>query len=114
MPWQNVKETVEVKLFREGTELYVVAKSGGRQDKENAMRRKKLARLLWTLRGLRREKSRDRLLLRLGAAKAKSRPRGGAGGDPLARPASAPKKGKQQIQKLDPGQFQFAFHRRQN
>ncbi len=36
------------------------------------MRRKKLARLLWTLRGLRRETSHDRLLLRLGAARAKA------------------------------------------
>jgi len=40
-------------------------KSAGRQEKEMAMRRKKLARLLWALRGLRRETSRDRLLLRL-------------------------------------------------
>src|SRR6266852_542346 len=61
LPWQKIKDTVEIKLFREAEELYVVAKSGGRQDKENAMRRKKLARLLWTLRGLRRETSRDRL-----------------------------------------------------
>ena len=36
------------------------------------MRRKKLARRLWALRGLRRETSRDRLLQRLGAAKAKA------------------------------------------
>jgi transposase len=70
LPWQKVKETVEVKLFREEGELYVVAKSEGRQQKELAMRRKKLARLMWTLRGLRREKSRDRLLMRLGAARA--------------------------------------------
>ena len=72
LPWQKIKNTVEVKLFREGEELYVVAKSGGRQAKEIAMRRKKLARLLWTLRGLRRETSRDRFLQRLGAAKSKA------------------------------------------
>ena len=63
---------MEVKLFREDKELYVVAKSAGRRQKEIAIRRKKLARLLWTLRGMRREKSRDRLLQRLGAARQKA------------------------------------------
>ena len=72
LPWQKVQGTVEVKLFRENNELYVVAKSDGRRQKEIAIRRKKLARLLWTLRGMRREKSRDRLLQRLGAARQKA------------------------------------------
>jgi hypothetical protein len=72
LPWQQVQGTVEVKLFREDKELYVVAKSDGRRQKEIAIRRKKLARFLWTLRGLRREKSRDRLLQRLGAARQKA------------------------------------------
>jgi len=111
LPWQKVKDTVEVKLFRDGTELYVVAKSGGRQAKEIAMRRKKLARLLWTLRGLRRETSRDRLLLRLGAAKAKA---GRAAAlVELHLPATTPakKKGKLQIQKLAPGSFTFKLKR---
>jgi hypothetical protein len=72
LPWQKIKDSVEVKLFRDGEELYVVAKSGGRQDKEMAMRRKKLARLLRALRGMRHETSRDRLLMRLGAAKSKA------------------------------------------
>lgn len=72
LPWQKVQGTVEVKLFREDKELYVVAKSDGRRQKEIAIRRKKLARLLWTLRGMRREKSRDRLLQRLGAARQKA------------------------------------------
>jgi len=50
----------------------VVAKSGGRQQKEMAMRRKKLARSVMELRGtMRREASRDRLLM-LGAAKSKA------------------------------------------
>jgi hypothetical protein len=35
-----------VKLFAQDGELYVLAKSEGRQAKEIAMRRKKLARLL--------------------------------------------------------------------
>jgi hypothetical protein len=72
LPWQQVQGTVEVKLFREDKALYVVAKSDGRRQKEIAIRRKKLARLLWTLRGMRREKSRDRLLQRLGAARQKA------------------------------------------
>ena len=72
LPWQQVQGTVEVKLFREDKELYVVAKSDGRRQKEIAIRRKKLARFLWTLRGMRREKSRDRLLQRLGAARQKA------------------------------------------
>jgi len=72
LPWQQVQSTVAVKLFREDKELYVVAKSDGRRQKEIAIRRKKLARLLWTLRGMRREKSRDRLLQRLGAARQKA------------------------------------------
>jgi len=68
-PWSKVRDTVEVKLFKEEDELYVVARSDGRQQKEIAIRRKKLARLLWTLRGMRKETSRDRLLMRWGAAK---------------------------------------------
>src|SRR5215475_9036387 len=46
------------------------AKSEGRQQKEMAMRRRRLARLLWKLRAMRRSlPSRDQLLMRLGAAK---------------------------------------------
>ena len=105
LPWQKIKDTVEVKLFREGEELYVVAKSGGRQDKEMAMRRKKLARLLWALRGMRRETSRDRLLLRLGAAKAKA---GRASAlVEINLPAPAPAKGKKKGQRVAPGSFTF-------
>ena len=46
LPWHKVRESVEVKLFAQDGELYVLAKSEGRQAKEIAMRRKKLARLL--------------------------------------------------------------------
>jgi hypothetical protein len=70
LPWQKVRESVEVKLFAEDGELYVLAKSEGRHAKERAMRRRKLARLLKTLRKLRRgAPARDQLLLRIGAAK---------------------------------------------
>lgn len=70
LPWQKVRESVEVKLFAEAGELYVLAKSEGRRAKERAMRRKKLARLLHRLRAMqRRGPRRDQLLLRVGAAR---------------------------------------------
>ena len=70
LPWQKVRESVEVKLFAEAGELYVLAKSEGRRLKENAMRRKKLARLLRKLRAMQRSgPRRDQLLLRIGAAR---------------------------------------------
>src|SRR5450755_4082258 len=70
LPWHKVRESVEVKLFAQAGELYVLAKSEGRQAKENAMQRKKLARLLRKLRAMRRScPKRDQLLMRVGAAK---------------------------------------------
>ena len=70
LPWRKVRESVEVKLFAQDGELYVLAKSEGRQAKEIAMRRKKLVRLLRKLRAMRRScPKRDQLLMRVGAAK---------------------------------------------
>src|SRR5215470_13712516 len=70
LPWQKVRDSVEVKLYQHEGELYVLAKSSGRQAKESAMRRKRLARLLRRLRAMRHSlPSRDQLLLRIGAAK---------------------------------------------
>ena len=70
LPWQKVRESVEVKLFGESGELYVLAKSEGRRAKETAMRRRKLARLLLKLRAMQRSSPRrDQLLLRIGAAR---------------------------------------------
>src|SRR5437867_9137034 len=70
LPWQKIRDSVEVKLYQHEGELYVLAKSEGRQAKEIAMRRKRLARLLRKLRAMRRSlPGRDRLLLRIGAAK---------------------------------------------
>jgi len=70
LPWRKVRESVEVKLFAEGGELYVLAKRAGRRAKERAIRRRKLAGLLWKLRALRRKPpARDQLLLRLGAVR---------------------------------------------
>ncbi len=70
LPWQKVRDSVEVKLFEQDGELYVLAKSQGRQAKETAMRRKRVARLLRKLRAMRRSlPTRDQLLLSIGAAK---------------------------------------------
>jgi len=70
LPWQKVRDSVEVKLFEQDGELYVLAKSEGRQAKEIAMRRKRLVRLLRKLRAMRRSlPTRDHLLMRIGAAK---------------------------------------------
>jgi transposase len=70
LPWQQVRESVQVKLYEHEDELYVLAKSEGRQAKENAIRRKRLARLLRKLRVMRHSlPKRDQLLLRIGAAK---------------------------------------------
>jgi transposase len=70
LPWQKVRDAVEVKLYEHEGELYVLAKSQGRQAKEIAIRRKRLARLLRKLRVMRKSlPKRDQLLLRIGAAK---------------------------------------------
>jgi len=70
LPWHKVRDSVQVKLFSQDGELYVLAKSEGRQAKEIAIRRKKLARLLRKLRAMRRScPKRDQLLMRVGAAK---------------------------------------------
>src|SRR5579871_5431883 len=70
LPWQKVRDSVEVKLYEHEGELYVLAKSSGQQAKENAIRRKRLARLLRRLRAMRKSlPKRDQLLMRLGAAK---------------------------------------------
>lgn len=70
LPWQKVRDSVEVKLFAAEGELYVLAKSTGRRAKEIAMRRRRLVRLLRKLRAMRRScPPRDQLLMRIGAAK---------------------------------------------
>ena len=73
LPWHKVRDSVEVKLLVEAGELYVLAKSDGRRAKEMAIRRRRLARLLWKLRALRRScPARDDLLMRIGAAKSEA------------------------------------------
>src|ERR1700716_107486 len=53
LPWRKVRDSVEVKLFSQDGELYVLAKSEGRQLKDIAIRRKRLVRLLRQLRAMR-------------------------------------------------------------
>ena len=70
LPWQEVRQSVNVKLLVEDGELYVLVHSEGRQLKERGMRRrrlKKLWRWLGELQG--QSNSRDQLMLKLGAAK---------------------------------------------
>lgn len=71
LEWEQVRESVEVKLLAEAGEVYVLAKSRGRQAKEGAMRRRRLKKLWRTLRQIQQNKKikRDDLLQRLGAAK---------------------------------------------
>ena len=70
-PWQQVQFQIEVKLARDGEDLYVLTRSGGRRDKEQSMRRRKLKKLWERLHQLVAMKNlkRDALLLKLGAAK---------------------------------------------
>jgi hypothetical protein len=73
LPWQTVRDSVDVKLFEQEGELYVLAKSEGRRAKETAMRRKRLARLIKKLRAMRRSlPSLVQLLMRSGAAKSQA------------------------------------------
>jgi Transposase DDE domain len=69
-PWAQVREQVQVKLLEQDEELYVLALSQGRRNKERAMRRRRLKRLWGRLQALQGQKlSRDELLLKIGAAK---------------------------------------------
>ena len=70
LPWQVVREGVQVKLLAQEKELYVLAQSTDRVNKERAMRRRQLKGLVKRLKELQAMKlSRDQLLLKLGAAK---------------------------------------------
>jgi transposase len=73
LPWQGVREGVDVKLLPQDGELYVLAQSRARIDKERAMRRRKLKTLIARLKELAAMAlSREELLMKLGAARAKA------------------------------------------
>ena len=75
LPFTRVRAGVEVKLLAHEQELYVLAKSHPRIDKERAMRRRQLRALIKRLKELQQMKfsTSQTLLLKLGAAKGKYR-----------------------------------------
>jgi hypothetical protein len=69
-PWAEVRGAVQVKVVEQDGELYVLARSGARRDKEQTIRRRRLKKLVRRLHELRQQKlTRDQLLIKLGAAK---------------------------------------------
>jgi transposase len=69
-PWEQVHQGMSVKLLEQDKELYLQARSGDRQKKENAMRRRKLKKLVHGLNRLkRRNVKRDYLLERIAVLK---------------------------------------------
>src|SRR5437667_5892851 len=72
LPWQEVRQGVEVKLLAQEDELYVLAQSRVRIHKERAIRRRKLKWLWARLKELSAMSlTREDLLMKLGAARAK-------------------------------------------
>ena len=71
LPWHAVRPGVQVKLLPQDQELYVLAESHDRINKERAMRRRQLKALIKRLKQLQAMKlsSTQTLLLKLGAAK---------------------------------------------
>jgi len=73
-PWTDVRDTVQVKLV-EQDELYVLARSGARRNKEQAMRRQRLKKPIKRLHEPPQQKlTRDQLLIKLGAARKEAGP----------------------------------------
>ena len=73
LPWQKARAAVEVKLLEHEQEVYVLAKSLDRVNKERAMRRRQLKGLWQRLKDLEKMAlQRDALLLKLGAARQQS------------------------------------------
>jgi hypothetical protein len=74
-PWAQVRDFVQVKLVEQDGELYILARSGARRDKEQAMRRRRLKKLIKRLHELRQQKlTRDQLLIKLGSARKEAGP----------------------------------------
>jgi len=71
LPWQAVREGVEVKLMEKDKEVYVLAQSQDRRKKERGMRRRQL-KWLWKrlkeIQGMKIVKKND-MVMKLGAAK---------------------------------------------
>ncbi|MBU0717953.1 MAG: IS1634 family transposase [Planctomycetes bacterium] len=72
-PWSQVHDSLQVKLLERDGEVYVLARSADRRNKERAIHRRKLKRLVQGLNALkRRPVSRDVLLQKIGALKAEA------------------------------------------
>jgi transposase len=68
--WEQVRSEVKVKLLNQNGELYILARSDGRANKERSMRKRRLKKLWRRLHELQHQNiTRDTLLLKLGAAK---------------------------------------------
>ena len=69
-PWAKVRDGVQVKRLATDEDVYVLAQSDARIDKERGMRRKRLRRYIERLKVLQTQNlTRDQLLMKLGAAK---------------------------------------------
>jgi len=69
-PWATVRDGVQVKRLATEEDVYVLAQSDARIDKERGMRRKRLRRYLDRLTALQGQTlTRDQLLMKLGAAR---------------------------------------------
>jgi transposase len=69
-PWARVRDGVQVKRLATEEDVYVLAQSDARIDKERGMRRKRLRRYIERLKALQGQSlTRDQLLMKLGAAK---------------------------------------------
>ena len=69
-PWARVREGVQVKRLVTEEDIYVLAQSDARIDKERGMRRRRLRRYVDRLQAVQRQRlTRDQLLMKLGAAK---------------------------------------------
>jgi transposase len=69
-PWARVREGVQVKRLATEEDVYVLAQSDARIDKERGMRRKRLRRYVDRLQTLQGQVlTRDQLLMKLGAAR---------------------------------------------
>lgn len=68
--WKQVRSEVKVKLLKKDGEVYILARSDGRVNKERSMRRRRLKKLWRRLHELQSQNiTRDSLLLKIGAAK---------------------------------------------
>ena len=90
-PWQVVREGVQVKLLPQDKELYVLAQSKDRVNKERAMRRRQLKGLVKRLKELPQMKlTRDQLLLKAGRGQSRVPRRLAADEHPVAGTESEP------------------------